>query len=276
MGRIILVPDDFSSVADMAILHGISLAEKLDMTVCLVHVFDPKNSDTDLWEDPAYQKVLATLASRTEQFGENTQVTIEPVLRVGNLFKTVNAVVWEIRPHLMVMGTHGKQGLQHLFGSHALRVVLDAECPVLVVQERTFRAGYTKMVIPVDCESEPGHITEWALKMARLFGTEILLFQSGEHSADRITLLHGNFSRIAAALNENNVPFSSDNARTTGDFSGQVIAFAGKNDASLIMTMTLPAADSSGYIFSDWNERLMFNPHQIPVMFIDRTDTNPG
>jgi universal stress protein A len=43
----------------------------------------------------------------------------------------------QFKADLIVLGTHGRTGLQHVFmGSTAERVVRHAACPVLVVRER--------------------------------------------------------------------------------------------------------------------------------------------
>lgn len=40
------------------------------------------------------------------------------------------------QPRLLVMGTHGRRGLQRIFGSTASKVLRNANCPVMVLRQR--------------------------------------------------------------------------------------------------------------------------------------------
>jgi hypothetical protein len=54
-----------------------------------------------------------------------------------------------------------------------------------------------------------------------------------------------------------------------GNFADQVISYAAANNADLIMIMTRPNIDIPGFSLSGWDERLMFNEAQVPVMCIN-------
>ena len=65
-------------------------------------------------------------------------VTATPFIRVGNPVDEIARFVEEEKVSLVVMGTHGRTGLQHLLvGSVAERVVRTATCPVLTVRTRS-------------------------------------------------------------------------------------------------------------------------------------------
>ena len=62
-------------------------------------------------------------------------VTATSFVRVGNPVDEITRFVDEEKVSLVVMGTHGRTGLQHLLvGSVAERVVRTATCPVLTVR----------------------------------------------------------------------------------------------------------------------------------------------
>lgn len=270
--KVILIPTDFSTVAENAIVHGLELARLFQYRVCLLHVYGIKPGTIYNKEDAAYEVARLDLLKCKELYEQQYPVSIDTVIREGNLFKVFNNTVREIKPRMMVLGTHGKQGLQHLFGSHALRVVLDTPCPVMVVQERSFDTGYRRIVLPVNGDTDSQHLAEWVLQLSRLFKSEIRLLQPVETSPGGNSNVKAIIAQMTGIFRENNIPFSLNAAASASDFSGQVIAFANAGSADLIMTMTMPASGATGYGFSDWNERLMFNPGQVPVMFIDRAD----
>jgi hypothetical protein len=183
--------------------------------------------------------------------------------------KEINKVATEIKANLMVLGTHGKQGLQHLFGSHALKVVLDSPCPVVVVQKRSFDNGYHNIVLPISNDVEPRQSVEWILLISRLFNSKIHLFQSLETDPALNTRLNIITQQITKILDEKKVPYDIKTADTVRDFSTQIISYAVTRKSGMIMIMTMPGEDVPGFNFSAWNERLMFNEAQIPVMCVN-------
>jgi len=260
----ILIPTDFSPVADNALAHGVKLAAMLRHRICLLHV----NDDGAGPEDPATaERNREELKARKLKFEPGSGVKIETLIRKGNLFKAVNAVSGEIVPRLMVLGTHGKQGLQHLFGSYALRMVLDAPCPVLVVHDRPFGNGYRRILLPVTATTDVEGITGWLRQFARLSPPEVLLFhpiEDPEQGGDPLRVFVTEIVRIVKKMKLASMVAA---ARAGEDFSRQVIAQARDRRCDLIIAMTLPDTEATGYALAEWTEQLMFNPYRLPVLF---------
>lgn len=270
--KVILIPVDFSEVADAAVIHGLELGHRLKYSVCFLHVVSTRPGNTLTMEEEALQHSRRELLKIKEKYEQQYDVRIDLMIRTGNLFKVFNTVIAELNPVLLVLGTHGKQGLQHLFGSYALKVVLDASCPVLVIPGRAFTKGYLRIVLPITSEVDPNPLIEWVLLLCKSFKPEFHLIQQVEPNADKNNLLKGISLQISRILKENKISFGIITAEPSGNFSSQVVNYATEYHADLMMAMTLPAAGATGFNFSDWNERLMFNPGRIPVMFIDQNE----
>jgi nucleotide-binding universal stress UspA family protein len=267
--NVILIPTDFSEVCNNAIQHGVELAQFLNYKVCILHVIDRK-TEAQLEKDHLVKESIEQkLKAYVELYEKQFPVMIDTLTREGNLFKVIGQVATEIKANLMVMGTHGKQGLQHLFGSHALKVVLDSPCPVVVVQKRSFGEGYHKIVLPVSGDIEPRQAVEWVLLMSQLFNSKILIYQSHEPDSSLNNRLNIITRQITEIFKEKNIIYEIKLAEKTTDYSSQVISYAVKNLADMIMIMTMPAIDLTGFSFSAWDERMMFNEAQIPVMCIN-------
>jgi hypothetical protein len=110
---------------------------------------------------------------------------------------------------------------------------------------------------------------EWILLMNRLFRSTILLFQANEPDPELNSSLRIITSQITSVLNENKVPCKITVAERPRDFATQVISYAVVNHSNLVMIMTMPGVDIPGFSFTDWDERLMFNEAQVPVMCIN-------
>jgi nucleotide-binding universal stress UspA family protein len=264
--KIILIPTDFSEVSENAINHGIGLAQSLNCKVCLLHVINLQNGGTDIKEDSGANDVNMKLNQYKDHYEKKYPVKIVLLAREGNIFKVINKVAAEIKACLMVMGTHGKQGLQHLYGSYALKVVLDCPCPVIVVQKRMFDKGYRNIVLPVRSEFEAGQSVELILLMHKLFASKIYLMQPMETDPVMIESLKTITRQITGILDEKKVDWEIKIAEATNDFPTEVISHAVAKKSDMIMIISLPGVVATDFSFSSWNERLMFNEAQIPVM----------
>ena len=267
--RIILIPTDFSEVCENAISHGAELAKFLNYKVSILHVIDKPGESNFKEDDPALVCVNENLQKYKLDYEKKFGVNIETMIKCGNIIKTIDKVATDLKANLMVMGTHGKVGLQHLFGSHALKVVLDSPCPVVVVQKRSFENGYRNIVLPISNDLESRQTIEWVMLMNKLFKSNIFLFQSHETDPALLTRLNIIVGQISKVLQEEKVPFTVKMAKKPRDFASQVISYAVANKSDLIMIITMPGAEVPGFQFSAWDERMMFNEAQIPVMCIN-------
>ena len=143
----ILVPHDFSASANHAAAIARDEAKLHGARLLLLHVIDLPTAikpDTVIVPDATGAPVnvrdyaissaeahLQDIVARLAKDG----VTATPFIRVGNPIDEINQFVDEEKVSLIVMGTHGRTGLQHLLvGSVAERVVRTATCPVLTVR----------------------------------------------------------------------------------------------------------------------------------------------
>jgi nucleotide-binding universal stress UspA family protein len=270
--NIVLIPTDFSETCNNAIHHGVELARSLNYAVCILHVINKQTKSLLKKEKLTVDYVDLQLKKYKDTYEDGHSLAIQTLSREGSIFTIINEVAAEIKANMMVLGTHGKLGMQHLFGSYALRVVLDSPCPVVVVQKRSFGDGYSKLVIPISNDLETRQKVQWVLLMAKLFGSEVHLFQAHENDPDLDGRIHVITSQITKILDENNVRFEIIKAEKTGDFANQVISYSVKIRADLIMIMTVPHIDVPGFSVSAWDETMMFNEAEIPVMCINPTE----
>src|SRR5215813_3272027 len=140
-----LVPIDFSEYANQALDYAITLAGKLDARLTLLHVIQsvplggvdmgvtlPYTYLQDL-EAEITQSMEACLA-RVMAAGLEGDI----VVGHGVPFHEVVETAKTQKVDLIIMGTHGRSGLQHvLLGSVAEKVVRLAPCPVLVARQPT-------------------------------------------------------------------------------------------------------------------------------------------
>lgn len=134
----ILVPTDGSDCARAAADHAIGLARTHDATVHALYVLHLRPS-----LEPNLEVVLETLESVGEEAlvgvsrrGDDADVEVVTETRKGVPHEVICEYADEEEMDLIVMGTHGRAGLERvLLGSTTERVVRRSPVPVLTVHE---------------------------------------------------------------------------------------------------------------------------------------------
>jgi nucleotide-binding universal stress UspA family protein len=143
--RRILCPVDFSPFSKAALEDAASLARGMGSELCLLHAY----------QNPAYVLPLSgyvgpagdVVARIRQQLGEELEALaegprsqglgVQTLVLEGVPYSCIVDHAKEWRADLIVMGTHGRTGLQHLLaGSVCERVVRLAPCPVLVTRAK--------------------------------------------------------------------------------------------------------------------------------------------
>ncbi len=267
--NIILIPTDFSEVCSNAISHGVKLAMFLGYKVMILHIISKETKAELKRKKVGVDYIDARLKDYKKYYSKKYKVEIDTMAVEGSIFATIGAVAGEIKANLMVLGTHGKKGLQYVFGSHVMKVVEESPVPVIVVQKRSFKSGYKNIVFPVSNELEPRQAVHWAKLMARLFSAQIHIFTAREKETERLTSLSIITQQITTIFDEEKVFYNITPAADSNDFAEQVISYSVLHQADLIMIMTRPNVDVVGFRLSAWDDKLMFNQAQIPVMGIN-------
>ncbi|KIX84798.1 universal stress protein [Thermus filiformis] len=144
MYRKILLPTDGSEAAEAGLIHGLDLAKALRARVSLLYVLETLTPSLLLGPEsvPYYQALLEDLRQeglraldRATRLAEEKGVGFEAHLVEG---RAAEAILKMAEGHdLVVMGSHGRSGLDALLlGSVTREVLHKARTPVLVVPYR--------------------------------------------------------------------------------------------------------------------------------------------
>jgi nucleotide-binding universal stress UspA family protein len=126
--RKILYPTDFSSYSNQAYFHGVALAEHHKASLTILYVFVPggKGDDADRqhWR------------SQLEQIRPmNEKIPVHHVFLEGDPATEIVRYAGDAGMDLIVMGTHGRSGLERLLvGSVTEKVMREASCSVMAVK----------------------------------------------------------------------------------------------------------------------------------------------
>lgn len=185
----ILVATDFSECARRAVEYGMCIARAWSAHVDLLYVIEVLSGlgfDAP-FVDPLLERrrkeatgALDELATRVTQAG----LDVDRHLREGIPSEQIGQAALEQGADLVVVGTHGRTGLDHIMlGSTAERVIKQAPCPVLTVRvapihgEKDVDAPpcIRHVLVPVDFSSPSLDALEYAIQIVDRFGAGLTL-----------------------------------------------------------------------------------------------------
>jgi nucleotide-binding universal stress UspA family protein len=140
----ILIPTDFSPSAQHAIEYAISLNKLFHARLYLLHVLQDFTEFSEFtlnlsFLPELYAEFEQSAAKRLEEIATAkmpSDTTCDTYIVHGVPFNEIINFAREEKIDLIVIGTHGRTGLKHMFfGSTAEKVVKRAPCSVLVARK---------------------------------------------------------------------------------------------------------------------------------------------
>ena len=136
----ILLAVDFTPVTDTVTQQAKELCQALKARLSLVHVveFTQMDLSNDLIPPQEFefdQELMKQSEQRLEELAENLGVDqSECFVRQGSTRREILHLAKDLKVDLIVIGSHGREGIQRLLGSTANAVLHGAPCDVLAVR----------------------------------------------------------------------------------------------------------------------------------------------
>lgn len=266
----ILVPVDFSEMSIQAINTATRLARRFGASTHLAHVRQfayasgflpapPMDPFPVMPHEPDAEK---NAAKDLHVLARECDVPLATchILSGGPAFDEICRVAQNIPADLIVMPTHGRTGLKHVFlGSTAERIVQHSPCPVFVVREKKRRSkagplhSINTILVPVDFSDCSREGLQYAIGFANEFGASIILLHAtylGYIYSSEGTAIYDipalqkaarknaqrHMRQLVRAVNFEGVKFET--AFTDGSPVSDICSFAKEHDVDLIITST--------------------------------------
>ncbi len=256
----ILVPTDFTKVAECALNHASTLAARMNAEIHLLHIVSEKD---DIEEARTRLALSIDLAKKA---GEKQPLL--PIVRVGSVYEDIGTAATEIGAGLIIMGTHGMRGMQFITGSRALRVITNSTVPFIVVQERNIKpSGYQHIVVPMDLQKESRQKLTLVADMAKYFKCKVHLVVPKETDEFLHNQLVNHLKFANTYLKERGIEHDSHILEEdTDDFVKGVIRYAVQVDADLITIVNMLQNSIFGVLGVPNEQEVITNEPEIPVM----------
>lgn len=268
LNNIILVPTDFSEVCHNAIDQAVKIAASQNFKVCIYHVIDKSTHAFFKGVESINTAVQQKLEGLVDEFRLNSDVEMEYAYEDGSIFDLIHKKAADIGANLIILGTHGKKGFQHIFGSFALKVLTQAQVPTLVVQQKEF-TGFNNILFPVNTFTEARQKVVIAANVARRFNSTIHIFKEIVKDVNDMNRIEIITRQIIEEFKREGISYEIEEAEKSGDTSKQLISYAAASNMDLIMILTEPQIGTNYFNLGPWNEKIMFNEAQVPVMCIN-------
>jgi nucleotide-binding universal stress UspA family protein len=272
--KTIIIPTDFSPIATNALHYGINMAQAINTSILLLHVYQVPVSMTDvpivlvsveeLQKDA--EERLANLKKEVENISSgNLKVYTEA--RLGDVTDELEDLCNKIKPFAVVMGSKGESAIERVFfGSTTLTAIRHLTWPVICVPPgKQFEHGLKKIGFACDfrnvVKSTPTHFIKEFIKE---FNAELLVLNvdyNNRHfkpeTPEQTLLLH--------TMLEDAKP--SYHFIQHKDAEDGINEFAEKNNLDLLIAIPKKHKLLEGVFKPSSTKQLVFHSH-VPVMCI--------
>jgi nucleotide-binding universal stress UspA family protein len=197
----ILCPVDFFPASDAAVNYAAGLAATYDAAVHLLHVVTPVAAGTyeyaldttDIMRSIEKRSMdeMNELLARIKRAG----ITAEAALRVGDVYQEIKAAIDDVSPDLIVMGTHGRRGVERWFlGSTTEKLLRHSPVPLVTISAASEKSWneprFQKILVTTDFSEGMPDALAYAFSVAQENESQVeLLHIIRDMSAD----LSGNY-----------------------------------------------------------------------------------
>ena len=261
--QIVVVPWDFTQVAENALAHAVKIAKTLNNEIRLLHIVDSgiKNNE----EMKVRYQLQQIVEISTNKYGN---LVSSDVVK-GSIFTDIAEYVNDNNASLVVMGTHGIKGMQKLTGSWALKVIVKSKVPFIVVQDPPDdQEKYHDIVFPIDFKKENKEKIQMGIYMGKYFNSKIHIIVSSDTDQRLLQQTKGNLNFAIKYFMQNNVSFEIHEL-PKGDIAQQAIDFANENKYDLILIMTTKNISFADYVLGASEQYIIANSFKIPVCCVN-------
>jgi nucleotide-binding universal stress UspA family protein len=257
--RPIVIPWDFSELAEYAFQHAEKIARIVNLDIVLLHIVK-KVSDIE----GAVSKLEEVVARLEKTYGIKPKISVKE----GSIFTDINRIIDEENAFFAIMGTHGIKGMQKFTGSWALKVIVGSEAPFFVVQDAPKNKTIEKIVFPVDFNFADKEKLIWADFIYKYFKSKFYLCYIDSTDLLFKKKIAANMMIAKKFLTEKGVEY--DIIQLDGkNISDEAIKFADELKADLIMITTTKNISFHDYVLGASEQKLIANEKKIPVMTIN-------
>jgi nucleotide-binding universal stress UspA family protein len=256
----ILVPHDFTPVANNALEHALVIAKVMDNAISLIHIVK---------EESEIEHANEKCKEIAEKTFKDHFIKPHVIVREGTIFTTIADVAKEINANLVIMGTHGLKGMQKLTGSWALKVIIGSPVPFVIVQDKPRHKRFEKVVFPIDFRLENKEKNHWVNYLYSYYKAKFFIIKQDVKDKSFKARVQSNLSFAKKFFDGKGIDYELYTAPGKTKFWKETIKYAQDIEADLLLIMTTRDINVTDYILGADEQKIIANSAKIPVMCIN-------
>jgi nucleotide-binding universal stress UspA family protein len=261
--KIIVVPWDFTPVTEYALQHAIKISRMTHNDICLLHIVEKITTEGGI------KAKQAAMNNKGNEIEQKYGVTVKTHVQRGTIFKQIPEFVNDHSASLVVMGTHGMNGMQKLTGSWALKVIAKSRVPFIVVQAPPADMEKFRIIVcPIDWRAEEKEKLSMAIFMSKYFDTKVHILKATRKDESLAKKANLNLNFTVRMLIQNNIEYEIKEV-PSDKLGEQTIEIAQQLNADLILIMTTKDITFADYVVGAKEQYIIANSQKIPVCCVN-------
>ena len=272
----ILVATDYTDLAENAVRTAASICRKHKATLILLHVvkFAPVDRTPEEYHlildytTEMKQAAKLELKHLGDRIRETYRIPVDEIVTYGEVPKEIARISHEMKPDLVVLGTHGASGFREWFiGTTAYRVIKHTKAAVLTIPGTgdwtTFRSVLFPMrLVPHDMEKYD-HLRPILLQDHSILH---VLGLSMEGEDERMSEVFDLEEQLEQRLEEDGVSFDVTYHHCR-HYADEILKAAKEKEAGLVVITTSLDKHVSEFFVGPYSQQVI-NHAKVPVLAI--------
>ncbi len=274
--NIILIPVDFSEESVVAIDYAKLIAPMFMAKIHLLHVIEGKNpilhflseNDKPLIE----KKIGEKLGNIVDTLAFDNTVESSFSIEYGNLIDSILKKRKSLDAKLIIIGTTGSKDIRRkIIGSNALRIIREAECPVISIKSKDSFKKIDNIILPLDTSKVTKQKVAHGVFFAKYFNATVHLVsvETGDNFIESDTAIQ-QLEETSEFLENQNIPCSIKLLRvssSSGKMAKAIVEYAHEMQADIIMIMTRQELEFRQFYVGSFAKEIIHKAN-IPVFSV--------
>lgn len=262
----VLVPYDFTEVAEFALLHAINYAKKTNSDITILNIVDKKEllkSYSKKVEETI--TVSNKLNDVSRKYSKETGVQVSPLVLEGSIFTTIGDVAAKLKTSLIFMGIHEMKGMQKITGSWAMKVISSTNIPFMIVQAPPTNENIDNIVFPLDETKGVKVKLSWINHLNKKYNSKVRIVKLDFTAGSKIT---SSLIFIKKYFEKNNISYDIFEPHKSKNFNEALLNYSQKIKADIIIIKIKEGINITDYIMGVDEQKIIFNEYKIPVICV--------
>lgn len=257
--NLFIVPHDFTSVGDAALKYALFLAKPRKTAIKLLHIISSEDKRQNA------QNKLDEIIKNLDLSVGSSEVTSK--IEKGSIFEDIPKIAEDLDARIIIMGTHGAQGMQKLFGSYAMKVITNSSIPFLVVQDGINYNTLKNIVVPITIDKESLQVINIAGEIAKTFDSKIHVIAEQESDLGMNQQLKVRIALVEKQYEEKGIDATISLLNEKMSFHKAIMKYTKDNQGDMIAV----AYYSSSIFpqFEKFTQNLITNEGNVPCLVIN-------